>query len=247
MFFVLGPSHSGKSTFIKELLRHRKRLLSTDFFRIIYYGPASSLASDYEYHEELRKICPTIEIKTDLPEKGANKGDIYSNKYPKLLILDDLSKEMMMEKSFDEIFLKGSHHQSASIIYTNQNYFGSSGNLNIIRNVTHQVLFNSPDLTQLRNISCKFYSTPSFLESCFDSLIDYYKTEQFIYLLLDLDNRSGFPRNLKVRSAIFPNQNNEIVPLIFPFTNEWLYFTLWPHFFSLYKNLQRAQSVLFWS
>jgi hypothetical protein len=186
----------------------------------MYYGPTSSAQSDYEFHQELKKVCPEIEIKTDLPEKGQNKGDIYNDKYPKLLILDDLAKEMMAEKSFDEIFLKGSHHQSASIIYTNQNYFGSSGNLNIIRNVTHQILFHSPDLTQMRNISCKFYSSSTFLESCFENLIDYSETEQFVYLLLDLDSRSAFPRNMKVQSNIFPNQENNIVPLVFPFTTE---------------------------
>jgi hypothetical protein len=173
--------------------------------------------SDYEYHKELKEACPEIEIKIDLPERGANKGDIYNDKYPKLLILDDLAKEMMLERNFDDIFLKGSHHQSASIIYTTQNYFYNSGNLNIIRNVTHQILFNSPDLTQIRNISCKFYHGSQFLENCFEALAKYNETAHYIYLLLDLDNRSHFPKNLKVRSNIFPNSSGEIVPLVFPF------------------------------
>jgi hypothetical protein len=143
--------------------------------------------------------------------------DIRSNKLPKLFILDDLSKDIFSDRQFDEVFTKSSHHQSISIIYTAQNYFEKSSNLNIIRNSTHQILFYPNELTQLRNISCKYFKSSNFLQQCFDQLSESKMTKKFLYLMIEMENVSEFPRGMNVRTDILPNNRGKIVPTIFPY------------------------------
>jgi hypothetical protein len=188
------------------MLRKRKQLFNTDFYRIVYFVPPSNIQTD------LKNICPKLEIISNLP-KGS---DISGNKLPKLFILDDLSKEILDYKNnFDEVFTKSSHHQSLSVIYTNQNYFSKSSTLNIIRNCTHQVLFFPNELSQLRNISCKYFSTSTFLENCFDQLEETKKSKKFLYLMIEMQTVTEYPRGMNLRSDILPNEHGKIIPIIF--------------------------------
>jgi hypothetical protein len=194
------------------MLQKRKQLFNTDFYRMVYFVPPSNIQTDFEFHQSLKKICPKLEIASNLP-KGS---DITGNKLPKLFILDDLSKEILDYKNnFDEVFTKSSHHQSLSVIYTNQNYFSKSSTLNVIRNCTHQILFFPNELSQLRNISCKYFSTSTFLENCFDQLEETKKSKKFLYLMIEMQTVTEYPKGMNLRSDILPNENGKIIPIIF--------------------------------
>jgi hypothetical protein len=193
------------------MLRKKKQLFSTNFYRIAYFVPAKNIRSDFEFHESLRKVCPQIEILARLP----NESDISSNKLPKLFIFDDLAREILDYKNnFDDMFTTSSHHQSLSIIYTVQNYFTKSTTLDIIRNCTHQILFYPNEINQLRSISCKYFSSSKFLENCFDELSES-KEKKNIYLMIEMESISQYPKGMNLRSDILPDENGKFVPIVF--------------------------------
>ena len=80
---IAGPSQSGKSTFIYQLMQHKQELFTTSFARVIYFVPASNLDAHQDFIAKLKSVFRDLEIQTDLPKTSDIKGD----RLPKLFIL----------------------------------------------------------------------------------------------------------------------------------------------------------------
>ena len=113
---VAGPTMSGKSTWIKELLLHNTALISPPPDRIIWiYKRWQPL------YDELRMKIPTIEFTQGLIDI---KSDTYINsKVRTLIIIDDLMKDATQDKDVCELFIEGAHHRNLSVICIMQNLF----------------------------------------------------------------------------------------------------------------------------
>ena len=113
---VAGPTMSGKSTWIKELLLHNTALISPPPNRIIWiYKRWQPL------YDELRMKIPTIAFTQGLVDI---KSDTYINsKVRTLIIIDDLMKDATQDKDVCELFIEGAHHRNLSVICIMQNLF----------------------------------------------------------------------------------------------------------------------------
>ena len=106
---VAGPTMSGKSTWIKELLLHPPGPISPPPDRIIWIYKRWQLLYD-----ELRIKLPTIEFTQGLVDI---KSDTYINsKVRTLIIIDDLMKDATQDKDVCELFIEPAHHRKLSVI-----------------------------------------------------------------------------------------------------------------------------------
>jgi hypothetical protein len=66
---VTGPSMSGKSSFIANLIKFRDQVFKSDFTRIVYCCPSRTYKS-ITYIEQLKEYCPFLEVTYGLPNVG---------------------------------------------------------------------------------------------------------------------------------------------------------------------------------
>ena len=167
----------------------------------MYCIPASKLQTHEEYFKQLKAICPEMELVLGLP----NRSHINSDTLPKLIMLDDLAKDLLRDPFIEECFTQNSHHQNCSIVYCTQNYFETSKSKTIVRQCNFKVVFNSNcDQTLLRNIGAQIEpNRPTILTEAFKLLQNHNPSDKFKYLLIDGDNQSAMP-DFFIRTNIFP-------------------------------------------
>lgn len=210
---IVGPTMSGKSQLIKEVLKYRQQLFTTHYDVIYYCLPETIFSSSRAYLEELKKICPEIKIIEGLPSLSL----LRSSELPKLFVLDDLMKEIFSNPNIEELFTQASHHYSNSIIYTSQNYFNSKRDQTIVRNLSYKIIFcKNVDLRYMRDLSSQFSTNPKFLNGCF-ALLSQQPAPNGIdnkFILIDCHPQSPMSQ-FPIRGMILPGKDGEIRPLLF--------------------------------
>jgi pantothenate kinase-related protein Tda10 len=85
---ISGPTMCGKSTFIYSILKHKEKMLTTDYSKVVYYLPAADLhsAKRQEYIRMLKTVVPRLQVETGLPKES----DCKVNNLPKLFIIGKL-------------------------------------------------------------------------------------------------------------------------------------------------------------
>lgn len=208
----LGPSGSGKSWWIVNLIKHRESLFDTKFNRILYCAPAKKSQIHFQIYESIKKYFPETELIFGLPKPSDLIGDLL----PKLVIMDDLMQQIFSSPFMEEVFIQHSHHSSCSLIFTTQNFFNTGKTKTIMRQCNYKVIFNSPsDQLILRHIGCQLKpETPNFLINIFSTLDRLFPQDDYKYILIDGEPKSKM-KHLRVRTHIFPNNENKIEPLCF--------------------------------
>jgi len=206
---------AGKSMLIKEVLRFRRQLFTTEYQNIYYCMPEGPLNTGTQrYIAELKQLCPGLQILEDLPSMELMR----SSELPKLFILDDLMQQIFASPVMEQLFTAASHHFSNSIIFTMQNYYSSKKDLTIQRNLTYRIIFQkSGELRYMRSISSQFSTDANFLDKCF-ALLDEEESPNS-----GVDNKfvlfDGHPqaplRQFPVRGMILPRKDGEIRPILF--------------------------------
>ena len=212
---ISGPSQSGKSEFICQLIQHRERLFTSKFVRIIYCQPESLAHKNNTFFNRIKEYFPTAELNNGLP--NISKLNLDLNTMPCLLIIDDLMTEFLDSPQMVDLLAIQVHHYNLSTVFTLQNFFATSKfGKTMMRNVNYKVYFyNRLDLRELRNISCQIVpNCPSFMQSNFNFLYKNFPSDPSHYIFVDGHFRSKVP-SLFVRSHIFPDQKGEIKPIIF--------------------------------
>lgn len=108
--FFLGPSGSGKSSLLKQILLNRDQHFSKPFHKVKYY-----------YAEARPEGIPSVEYHRGMPSEITNNP----NSGHALYIFDDL----MSEANNDDLrnaFIRTSHHQNITIVLIIQNLFFKS-------------------------------------------------------------------------------------------------------------------------
>ena len=103
---VSGPTESGKSTLILEILKDREHMFSTKFKEIHYCMPKMIFDLKEKFSEKLEAICPEIKIIEGLP----NIAELAEENSHRLIILDDLSEESTSHHLFKKMLNVFSHH-----------------------------------------------------------------------------------------------------------------------------------------
>ncbi len=212
---IAGPSQSGKSEFIWNLIKFREDVCMSNFTRIIYCQANIHSPKNKLFFERLQNEFPKIEMIQGLPDIHTLRLNL--NSLPTLIIIDDLMKEVVKSSPMADLATNDVHNHNISIIFVFQNYFarGQQGT-SLIKNCHYKVLFyNRIELLELRNISTHTVVSPKFLEFNFNYLIKHFPNDPSHYIVIDGHNRSQLPW-LFCKSHIFPKvKGGEIKPLIF--------------------------------
>jgi len=211
---IVGQTMAGKSQLIKEILRYRRQLFTTEYPSIYFCMSEARNNSGFEqYIREVKSICPDVQIIEGLPTLDL----LRSSELPKLFILDDLMEALFTNNNTVELFTRDSHHYSNSIVFTSQNYFSSKRDLTIMRNLSYRIIFfKSGELTYMSSISRQFSRDPAFLEKVF-AMLRTEDTPREIdkkFVLIDSHPQDPLPI-FPVRAIILPREDGEIRPLHF--------------------------------
>ena len=184
---VVGPSNSGKTTFVLDVLKYRHSAFRWPMLRVVWcYGiyqhelNTELQAQGYETHAG---ILPVDEIKP------------YD-----IIVLDDLLHESKNSQDVTTMFTRAAHHKPCFIIFITQNLFPPGKEARTRNLNTHYyALFKNPrDKSQFEAISRQIRARNV------RPLIDIFEaaTEKpFSYLFLDLTQEC--PDAFRFRSNLF--------------------------------------------
>lgn len=187
---VAGPTQSGKTVFVAELLRNIDILVKPTPTQIIWCHGEEQV------------------LHNDLPEnvllsEGLEGLNAIDRKERNLVVLDDLMDEAGKNNEVGELFTKGSHHRNLSVILIVQNLFFQSKIMRTVSlNAHYMVLFKNPrDAGQIRHLASQLFPGKS------GYLVDAYKQatqRPHGYLLLDLTQSTS--EKFRILSDILPEE-----------------------------------------
>ena len=182
---ITGPTGSGKTRFMWNLLRQRNDIISPAPKNISYfYG---------EYQKEFKDLG-SVKFYEGLDEINAVEyGD------PHLIIIDDLMNESSKSETISDLFTKGSHHRNLSVILLVQNFFAKGAQLrNITLNAHYVILFKNPrDKTIARSIAAQMYPSKT---QAFQKAYEDATQKPYSYLFIDLKPET--PETLRLLSNV---------------------------------------------
>lgn len=204
---VFGPSQSGKTTFVIDLLQHKQKLFSVPpkWLLLCYniwqegYDKMKLLdASELEINFHLG--LPTAEQIEQLTEK----------RQPGIIILDDLMSQAVKDPYTENLFTTISHHLNVTVIYLAQNVYCQGKHARTMSlNMHYIVLFkNLRDSHQIQCLGRQIYpqQNRNFMEVYKDATKDRYS-----YLIIDLSPHGE--DSLRLRSHIIPPKTPVIYQL----------------------------------
>lgn len=184
---VAGPSHSGKSTFVLQLLDKRQELFHCTTNRVIWcYGI---------YQHDLNSLLQErgyISHSNIIPIEKVQPYDI--------IVLDDLLQESKNSKDVTALFTRAAHHKPCFIIFIMQNIFppGKESRTRSL-NTHYYVIFKNPrDKSQVDFLARQIHpSNPKALISVFEAATE----KPHSYLFLDLTQEC--PDQYRFRTNLF--------------------------------------------
>jgi len=130
---ISGPSMSGKSFFILELLRRNKEYFLPPPDRIVYA---------YGSWQEAFSMVPNVEFVDGVESL---KAITFDSKKNNLLVLDDLMEELSSDKNASTLFTRDMHHKNVTVFFIVQNLFKQGKSMrDIALNCQVLILFSSP-------------------------------------------------------------------------------------------------------
>lgn len=198
---VIGPSSSGKTTWVRNLLKLREQLLSSPPVKVILF---------YNMNQPMytaMKLEGLVHELIDCKEKFPTLEDVqamvspYKNVGGSLVIFDDMLTNLNAD--FERLFLNLSHHENASCILLSQNLFYKDRVYRTMSLNTHYMVLmkNARDVSQISILAKQFCSNNvGYL------IQTYIKATKYPYSYLIIDFRSDSPPSIKLRYRIFPHE-----------------------------------------
>lgn len=191
---ICGSTQSGKTTFIKQFLKHLNEMVDTQFSEIIFcYGISQSS------HQDLKQL---VSIPLRLVEGLPDINEISSiNSPPKLLILDDLINQV--DSSTTDIFLRASHHRRISTFLVSQNLFSANKQFREISINSHYIVVFASPREKLQIMAFSRQIEPTKVKFLLEAFQDATKNA-FGYMLFDLKQTTN--PQLRYCTDIFPDK-----------------------------------------
>lgn len=172
---VSGPTRSGKTCFVIDLLKHG--MLQPFPTRIIWFYKEKQ-----PLYGEVLKFLPQTEFVQNIVTE---KLETFQSSERNLLIIDDLMNSASESKKVSEIFTQESHHRNLTVILIVQNLFHQGREMrNISLNAHYFVLYKNPrDKLQIRFLAQQIFpENPKFLVNAFKHATE----KPHSYIILDL-------------------------------------------------------------
>ena len=204
---VIGPSQSGKTSFVGRLIRHSGIVFEKPIDELVWYTPHHDLPAEISHHSLPFKL--TVRHNLPHPEDDENESDDGdSEPAHRVFVLDDFGDEAKNNRYLSELYTRGSHHRGITLIQVMQNLFlPSKESRTRSLNVHYFVLLRQiRDLHQIKILAGQMTGGNAKRR---DGILAAYKdaTEQrnYGYLLISLHPRN--PPELLLRSNIFPDED----------------------------------------
>lgn len=200
---VAGPSQSGKTTVIRNLLSdHQKTItgLNKNLAKVCW------IHGKYQENHKIPLKSADVfyyPIDDSIPEDDEELIDLI--KGSDIIIFDDLMTQIEKNKNVLNLFIAGTHHDKKSVFVIIQNFFHKSDVFKELRDNAHYVfLFNNPgDQLTPQMIGRRMYPNKS---NFFLKAFSLATQNPHGYLLIDRHQET--PNHLRLRSDIVPKKEN---------------------------------------
>ena len=189
---VCGPTQSGKSTFVHNLLANKNIMFDTEPSKIYWFHG--------QFSNDL--IGKPYVITQGLPESF---DDVEPNS---VIVFDDLMNEAKDHAGVSALFTKHVHHHNLFVINITQNLFLSSKETRTRRiNTQYIVMFKNPaDQVQILTLSRQMYPTDyKFLSQVYINVTK----RAHGYIFIDL--RQETPEEVRIRTNVLPHEQPLII------------------------------------
>ena len=132
---ISGPSKSGKTTFVLEMLRRKERLFRHPIRHVFWWYGA-------ELGDAHGRLCR--ELGVTLKKGVPTEDDFEPVQTHDLVVLDDLQDEMKQNNHITSLFLKQTHHKKFFVLLLQQNLYGDREQRFRNANVHYFVCFQNP-------------------------------------------------------------------------------------------------------
>lgn len=186
---VAGPSQSGKTRWVTDVLINIENMIYPQPERILY-----CYSTWQQLFDELKTKVTSIEF-----FKGLTDLDNLENS---LVIIDDLMTDCVDNKDIVHLFTVGSHHRNNSVIFLTQNVFEQGKYARSISlNSHYMVVFNNlRDKCQINCLARQLYpGDTKYFNEAFQDVI----SQPYGHLIIDLMPNSI--NDLRLRSFNFKN------------------------------------------
>ena len=196
---VHGPSQSGKTEWVMNLLINMKKIVNPIPKTIIwFYGTSTKTI-------EMLKKNNSIDIQfiQGLPKDGFDS--YYHNEKHSLIIIDDLLQELCSDRNLTDLFCREGHHHNVSVILIMQDLFCSgSQRKTILKNAHYLCLFKNPlDMAGIYIIGQRIM--PKHIR---EFLTIFEKATSTKHGYLFIDGKQTTPDNARLRTNIFGAYQN---------------------------------------
>ena len=200
---VAGPTSSGKTSFVRNLLSANK-----DLTTINTPGKLKVLWCYGQFQHTYTLPVENVEI---IYREGLINDEELAILSPQLIVLDDLQNELVNNKELGDLFMKKSHHLNISTIVILQNVYAQGSQMrNVSLNSHYLVLFkNNRDEEQYARLGRQL--SPGNKQFFGDLLNDVF-SKPYGYLVVDCHPNS--PNLIKYRTDIF-SKNQALTPTVY--------------------------------
>lgn len=197
VFVVSGPSTSGKTVFVTQLIQHRREL---------FRKPVKGVKWFYSSEGGEPPASQHIKSFKGLPKQWTRLVDPWD-----IVVLDDLLIETATNKVLTAAFTRLAHHKPCTLIYITQNLFHKSADSRTRSlNMHYLVMMKNPrDATQISHLARQMYP------NCSSALVEVFRRvtdKPYSYLLFDFHQDT--PSELRLRTNIFPTDPTHPVYII---------------------------------
>lgn len=142
---VAGPTACGKSFFVRDLLKFKRKMFSIVPDQVIWF---------YGIHQSLYDEIPDVTFVEGLTSKYRKYLGTHT-----LFIIDDLMSECGRDKKLTNLFTKDSHHLNLSVIFITQNFFHKGREMREITLNAHYLLLckNRRDVSQITHLGKQLF------------------------------------------------------------------------------------------
>ena len=195
---IAGPTNCGKTFWVNRLLT--SNMFTQPISSILYcYGVYQNFFDQMKSNPMLHRILRFHEgIPTREDMENLSRGGGFH-----VVVLDDLMEHIVKSQEMQHLFTKFCHHLNISAIFISQNIFQSGPQARTISLNCHVIVLfsNKRDESQIRTFARQIYPTRwrRFIEA-------YENHMNFEYSYLVVDCTPAHPREIKVRSLIFPGE-----------------------------------------
>ena len=194
---IVGPTNSGKTFWVRRLLSHQ--MFTEPIHSILYCYGVHQSAFDNMKSQDL--AAEKITFHQGLPDK-AKLEEIHDGNFH-VVVLDDLMEHIVKSEDMQQLFTKYCHHMNITAIFISQNIFHQGPRARTISLNSHVIVLfsNKRDESQIRTFARQIYPTK------WKRFLDVYErnmNHEYSYLVIDCT--PSHPREIKVRTSIFPGE-----------------------------------------